>query len=328
MSGEFAMEKKFIITIDTEGDNLWAWKQGDAIRTENTLYLQRFQDLCNRYGFRPVWLSNYEMLSDSRYVDFICRVEEEGTGELGMHLHAWSTPPEYNLQVLRSGAPYLIEYPTEVMEEKIAAMTDLIRQRTGITPVSHRAGRWAMDGRYFDLLVKYGYLADCSVTPHVNWQANVGATEHSQGSDYSACPETPYWISNSAGTGRILEVPMSIRKMGGLVFENADSLRGIARGFKNITKEKTVWLRPNGGNLGALQKLQRRIAREESTDYLMFMIHSSELMPGGSPTFPTEASIEKLYQTMETLFAGIAKTYRGETLRDYAISRQGKDTAL
>ena len=36
--GEIGMKKKFLITIDTEGDNLWAWKQGDAIRTENVLY--------------------------------------------------------------------------------------------------------------------------------------------------------------------------------------------------------------------------------------------------------------------------------------------------
>lgn len=30
--------KKFLITIDTEGDNLWEWKNGEKIYTENTLY--------------------------------------------------------------------------------------------------------------------------------------------------------------------------------------------------------------------------------------------------------------------------------------------------
>ena len=84
------------------------------------------------------------MLSDSRYVDFISSVEQSGTGELGMHLHAWSTPPEHSLAVRHSGAPYLIEYPIEVMEEKIAAMTDVIP----VEPASHRypigpaAGPW------------------------------------------------------------------------------------------------------------------------------------------------------------------------------------------
>ena len=30
--------KKFLITIDTEGDNLWQWKDGDPIGTDNTKY--------------------------------------------------------------------------------------------------------------------------------------------------------------------------------------------------------------------------------------------------------------------------------------------------
>ena len=54
--------KKFIITIDTEGDNLWEWKFGDAITTENVKYLPRFQNLCNDFGFKPVWLTNYEII--------------------------------------------------------------------------------------------------------------------------------------------------------------------------------------------------------------------------------------------------------------------------
>ena len=40
--------KSFIITIDTEGDNLWAYHKGDPIKTENVKFIPRFQDLCNR----------------------------------------------------------------------------------------------------------------------------------------------------------------------------------------------------------------------------------------------------------------------------------------
>ncbi|WP_395754844.1 hypothetical protein [Edwardsiella ictaluri] len=49
----------FIITIDTEGDNLW--QNHDRITTENARYLPRFQLLCEKYGFKPVYLTNYEM---------------------------------------------------------------------------------------------------------------------------------------------------------------------------------------------------------------------------------------------------------------------------
>ena len=65
--------KKFIITMDTEGDNLWNWHEGDEITTHNTHYLLRFQQLCEKYGFKPVWLTNYEMIMDPDYVQFIQR---------------------------------------------------------------------------------------------------------------------------------------------------------------------------------------------------------------------------------------------------------------
>ena len=61
----------------------------------------------------------------------------------------------YQLKVAQEGAPYLIEYPDDVMEAKIKFLTDLIFERTGIRPVSHRAGRWATNEKYFELLSKY-----------------------------------------------------------------------------------------------------------------------------------------------------------------------------
>ena len=44
-------------------------------------------------------------------------------------------------------------------------------------------------------------------------------------------------------------------------------------------------------------------AREERWPCVQFALHSSELMPGGSPTFRTEDSIERLYEDLEALFA-------------------------
>lgn len=79
--------KKFIITMDTEGDNLWNWHEGDEITTHNTHYLLRFQQLCEKYGFKPVWLTNYEMIMDPDYVEFIKNVEKNHTGELGITVY-------------------------------------------------------------------------------------------------------------------------------------------------------------------------------------------------------------------------------------------------
>ena len=299
--------KKFIITIDTEGDNLWEWQEGMPIFTENVKYLPRFQHLCEEYGFKPVWLSNNEMLN----------VEERKTGELGMHVHAWNTPPDYDLPIVQSGQPYLIEYPKEIMEAKIAYMTDLIKRRCGISPVSHRAGRWAMNQVYFDLLIKYGYKVDCSYTPGINWNTSLGRSKGSMGSDYSSVSESAQIIKGSDNKGSLLEVPMTTRTRNVWISQPGRGLRGIGSSAYHFLKGKQMWFRPMNDNLNDIKKL---ISLERESDYLMFMIHSSELMPGGSPKFKTKESVEELYDVIKEIFEIVSKTHEGFTLREYASS--------
>ncbi len=68
----------FIITIDTEGDNLW--QNHRVIKTENARYLARFQTLCERFGFKPVWLTNYEMAVEPVFIEFCERGHSPGAG--------------------------------------------------------------------------------------------------------------------------------------------------------------------------------------------------------------------------------------------------------
>lgn len=57
---------------------------------------------------------------------------------------------------------------------------------------------------------------------------------------------------------------------------------------------------------------------EPNNNYLEFMIHSSELMPGGSPYFKDSNAIDKMYATIDELFAYACKLgYEGETLESY-----------
>ena len=43
------MKKTVIITVDTEGDNLWKWDGLTSISTDNVNYITRFQDLCEEF---------------------------------------------------------------------------------------------------------------------------------------------------------------------------------------------------------------------------------------------------------------------------------------
>ncbi|NKG32778.1 deacetylase [Erwinia rhapontici] len=313
----------FIITIDTEGDNLW--ENHDRISTQNTHYLPRFQALCEKYAFKPVYLTNYEMAVDPDYVAFARDVIARGVGEIGMHLHAWNSPPVESLTDNDwRHKPYLIEYPAGQVRSKVEFMTRLLEDTFQTKMLSHRAGRWAFNEYYAALLIEYGYVVDCSVTPKVNWQFSPGNPQGNGGTNYRDFPSHAYFIDEKniarAGQSPLLEVPMTIQyKHSGLMNSlksGYDRLRGKQR------SPSVHWLRPSGGNV----EMMKRVAQQsmgEGHDYVEFMLHSSEFMPGGSPTFATEEHIEHLYQDLEQLFSWLAERTVGKTLAEYYRDKTG-----
>lgn len=196
--------KSFIITIDTEGDDLWHYVKGSPVGTKNAKFIPRFQDLCNKYGFKPVWLTNYEMIMSDEYVDYIKEPLSKGQCEIGIHVHAWNNPPLFDLKGKYNGNPYLIEYPDDVMREKFKTTYNLIEERLGVSVKSHRSGRWAMDERYFKLLEEFGITSDCSYTPGVSWTTAEGETT-TGGSDYRKVPKVAHMVGN------VLELPATVR---------------------------------------------------------------------------------------------------------------------
>ena len=316
--------KSFIITIDTEGDNLWEWKMGGAkITTENVKFLPRFQALCDEYGFKPVWLTNYEMVSDPDYVAFSKKAMKEGRCEIGMHLHAVNNPPIYELPVAYpSNFPYLIEYPNDIVEEKIITLKKLLEETYEERIVSHRAGRWAMDDYYTQCLKTVNIKIDCSVTPGISWYNTAGITVNSHGSDYSKSPLQPFYIDEEK---QLLEVPVSIRQIH-YAEKPALSPIPVLRFIKHRVVGYKAWMRPNGNNLKELLCLAEQ-HKQDNCDYVMFMLHSSEMMPGGSPTFKTNDDIEHLYKDLRNLFDYISTFCEGRTLKEYAALCRKDDVA-
>jgi len=310
----------FLITIDTEGDN--AWSRPQRITTENSRFLPRFQSLCERYSLKPTYLTNHEMANCPAFREFAKDVVQRGTGEVGMHLHAWDSPP---LTPLTANDlhhhPFLIEYPESVMREKVHALTELLEQVFAVKMTSHRAGRWSFDARYARILVAHGYRVDCSVTPHVSWKATKGDPGQGGGTDYRLFPELPYFLDSNdisrAGESSLLEVPVTILDLTPAWFRRLGLAAGsLPSRIVNRLRPASAWLRPRGGNLAVMRALLKR-AQAERRPCVEFMLHSSEFMPGGSPTFPNEPAIEALYEDLETLFSDAGHGFTGQTLTEF-----------
>ena len=324
----------FLVTIDTEGDNVWA-RRG-PVTTRNAACLPRFQALCERYGLRPTYLTNWEMADSAEFQDFARDAIARDTAEIGMHLHAWDTPP---IEPLTGDdhrhLPYLIEYPRELMAAKIEALTEKLRGTFGVPVTSHRAGRWGFDATYAQLLVDHGYRVDCSVTPDLSWASSPGDPRGGGGPDFTGFPTSPYRLDlediRRPGSSPLVELPVTTfrQRYPGAVERVRRAARrlGPAERVVNRLFPRALWIRPNGRNGRHLPGLVERAASEDR-EYVQFMLHSSEFLPGGSPTFRTARSVEGLYADMERLFEAAAGRTEGQTLSQYHDRWVASDSAV
>ena len=285
-----------LITVDAEGDNLWS-RPAD-VTTRNAQCLPPFQDLCERHGCRPTYLLTYEMARCAVFREFGRRVVDAHAAEIGMHLHAWNSPPEVPLTDRDWWyQPHLTHYPEEAMRQKIRRLTLTIQDAFGIPVISHRGGRWGFDERYARLLVEQGYKVDSSVTPGVSWRQKAGSRFDRLAPDYSAFPLLPYFADledvSRPGDSTLLEVPVTTRRV---------PLEAPPARTDGALLNPTVvrWLRPNGRNGRALRQLAVQ-SLAEGRNCLVLMLHSSELLAGGSPASPREEDVHALSRDVEAL---------------------------
>ncbi len=299
----------FVVTIDTEEDN--AWSYSDYTTTDNAKYLSGFQQLCDRFGFKPTYLVNHAMARDPYFQQFGREVVRAGNAEIGMHLHAWNCPPfDGYVPLAQKHHVYIYEVPPELMWQKMQLMTQLLQDLFGICPNSHRAGRWGFNEGVARILVQLGYTVDCSVTPGITWRKHLGHPEGSGGPDYTGFPSTPYFldlddISKSGLSKSLLEVPVTIRPLYGarfMRFYKPFEYGIIGKCMRLLCGPPYLWMRPNGKNLdGILGLIEWSI--NTGRPLIHFMLHSSELMAGANPTFDTPLEIERLHEDLRAIFS-------------------------
>ena len=305
-----------ILTVDTEADGQWE-ADGD-VRIQNLDYVPRFQRLCEEYGLRPVYLCTYEVVVSKRFDETLAYWASKGTCEIGAHLHPWTNPPYRGGPDAgpfdRSEYPgYPSELPLDAFRAKMQLLGDLVRAKTGRAPTSYRAGRWGFCKEHIPVLLDLGYTVDCSVTPHVDRRRNKGVKDG--GPDFRGAPVAPYELSaddiRAPGTSGLLEVPVTIVYTQRLMRESAQVREAFERMrrvpgaslLNRALKLEPTWFRPYPTMNARRMREVYRVARELGLPCLEMMFHSSELMPGGSESFPTAGSIEKMFGVLEATFS-------------------------
>ncbi|MBK8231038.1 MAG: hypothetical protein IPK72_10725 [Candidatus Eisenbacteria bacterium] len=320
---------KLLITIDTEEDDAWAGRP--EVTTENVTFCSRFQHLCDRFSFPPTWLCNEPVLRDPRLAQALGPAVAAGRAEIGAHLHPWNCPP-FPGGVRPDPAEQF--YATEIPESEFRAKMELVvaaaESAFGVPPASYRAGRWGFDGRQIRHLLDLGIRVDCSVTPHISWQQQLGMRNGKGGPDFRGAPRIPYWLDpedvRRPGNSPMLELPLTVMFTGG-------PFRAVAPAWGLVDRLRYT---PPGRVMHRMGWTARPFRAKHDTPfhelaamtaqatqlglpYIMLMFHSSELMPGGSPYNRTPESIEALYSLFERLFEHFgAHGIEGSTLTAFA----------
>jgi hypothetical protein len=319
---------KFIITVDTERDN--EWQRPDKTSLENIKFLPRFQELCQKYGFKPTYLVTYEVASDQESVRTLKAWQESSQAEIGAHLHPWTSPP-FSREI--SWENKVHRFPHELddteLKDKLATLTEVIISNFGVRPKSFRAGRWGYDARVARELIRQNYIVDCSVTPKISWQKTKGDPNGNGGPDFRYFPTQPYFVCpqdvSQVGHSSLLEVPMTILFTGLFKKENSFLKNFILKLPDSFVKKvvnrlffRLKWLRifPNSSK-GDFKRIYKS-AKRNNLPIMEFMIHSSELMPGASPYAKNQADIERAYKKLETMFKYFKEQgVKGTTLSEF-----------
>lgn len=302
---------KFILTIDTEGDN--QWDHGRDLTVENIKYVPRFQELCRKYGISPVYLVTSEICDDVFARKLFTGYIKKGEAEIGAHLHSWTAPPFLDHNGFRENDPdhaFASELPRDLLNQKLSLLTGKIEDSFGKRPTSFRSGRYGFNVDVSKALVENGYLVDSSVTPYVSWKEQTGIPGGPGGPDFIGYRPTPFMYNFPNGS--LAEIPITImptrfpltlnHNLAVNYFRHVNN-NLILRIFRKLSfSNQPVWLRPvPGTDIGLLTELLNA-AQRKHLPFITMMFHSSELMPGCSKYRPDEASVEELYGLLESFF--------------------------
>ena len=291
-------ETLVICSVDTEEDD-WEPRR-DGVTVSNVGQLPRLSELMGELNAPVTYFVTYAVAADGASCRVLRKLVDQGSSEIGAHLHPWNTPP-----LGESISPpnlMLNNLPASVQLSKLRQLTDRIADAFGQTPASFRAGRSGLGSSTIDVIRRCGYTIDSSVMPFYDLRPM-------HGPNFVGAPNRAYCIGGNGDaldpqdTGPILEVPVSsaysrvpfgfwdaIHRRLGWPIGQALRLRGVAARTGLFSK---IALRPELESVEDMLRLSVTLMRQGSS-HLQIMWHSPSLLPATSPFVRTPADRDRL----------------------------------
>jgi hypothetical protein len=286
-----------VVTLDTEVDKDRTWRVADPASFDSVCVgiPELLTPLFDEFEVVPTYLLSAEVIEDPAAASVLRGLGDRA--ELGTHLHAEFVAPQRRLHrgnmSGEAADAVQLEYPSDVEQAKLEALTNLFQATFGYRPTSFRAGRFALSRSTLGFLAGLGYRVDSSVTPGVRWRFPHGVV------DYAGWTSAPSW--QAVGGGEILELPVAIQvpnpRLTHFVNRLPMPLQRVARKLAG-PRARPAWLRPSWASGPQLVEYV-----EHAPDrILVLMFHSMEVIPGASPYAETEEDVARIICSLRHLF--------------------------
>jgi hypothetical protein len=295
---------KVVISIDVEEEGLFS---GRYPRTPpgvtNVADLERLAFIPREFGLPLTLLVTYRVAQDPAACRVLARWRDGWGAEIGLHLHHWNTPPFADL-----GDPEPVaseKLPRGLLRDKFASLVSQVENALAVTPRSFRMGRFDAGPQIFSLLPEFGLWVDSSVAP---------LTGKNPDARLFLAPADPFPLEEMEPEGRgLLEVPITMVPVVAGTPALAARLAAAAPApwgarLGNLFRYGAVaGVQPAWYPLASMQ-LAARLHRRRGGRVLTLFLHSSELKPGASRLFPTEAAVGRFVAKLRAFLTWLAAT--------------------
>lgn len=278
-----------IISLDVEEEGLFSGTyEREEPRVENVRLLPMLAPLmaADVLDFPLTLFCTHAVFESSEARKTLDWMRAHGHVEIGAHLHHWSTPPLSGRD--KNGKPERThKLESALLRQRLQNLLKIGSAYAGQPLTSFRMGRWDLKASLFPLLAEHGILVDSSICP---------LRAFLDGPNHFMAPNQPYWVDfdwkeASQNAGSILEAPITQLALSQTLSKiwncQANHTRLDLYHFFGAVSANPFWHHEK------IMRLATKLLTGRGGQILNLFWHSSELMPGGSPHVPNQASADK-----------------------------------
>ncbi len=293
---------KLIISLDVEEEGLFSGHYPRESGVTNVAQLSRLEFIPRDFGFPLTLLVSYRVAQDPAACQILARWRDLYGAEIGAHLHPWSTPPFADLP----GPEPLpaAQIPLPLLRDKFARLVKQVQDSLEVAPRSFRMGRLDFGPNVQGILPEFSLTVDSSIAPLTLKGAG----------DYFLAPADPFWLTPPASRRPgLLEAPLTLvpvaAALPSAMARLAPRLPGAAgRSLLNCFKYVgAAGVQPAWFPLPSM-RLAASLHRRRGGRTLTTFFHSSELQPGASRLFPTEAAVAGFVAKIRAFLTWLVKS--------------------